>query len=178
MEESVVLDAPPFSFDLRAKDRLFTLSAETEQEMLLWALALVRVAPKLMLPAPEPGASSAERAAQAGAAAKAAALSVPEPSAPPAPAADPATVALEEEMAAAALADKTEGQQEEEEEEPAAATKPAETLKEKVDELWAVITKDAETGAKIERLACWTILLADQELAAFMGKGNAQEGKR
>jgi hypothetical protein len=65
----VVVDAPPFSIDLCTKDRLFTLSVDTEQEMLLWALVLLTAAPRLAPPV-------------AGAAAKAAALSVPETSVP------------------------------------------------------------------------------------------------
>jgi hypothetical protein len=131
LQESVVVDAPPFSIDLCTKDRLFTLSVDTEQEMLLWALALLTAAPRLAppvagaaakaatLPKAEvtPLAPGAVEAAAAGAVAKAAALSVPEPPVPPAAkaeaevaalAVDPAMAALEAEMAAALASDAAE----------------------------------------------------------------------
>jgi hypothetical protein len=203
LQESVVVDAPPFSIDLCTKDRLFTLSVDTEQEMLLWALALLTAAPRLAPPVagaakaatppkakatpPPPGAVEV---AAAGAAAKAAALSVPEPPVPAA--AEAATmVALEAEMAAALAPDSAK---------PAAppgassaaaievvseavaqdidslALLVAARLKGKVDSLWAAMPKDA--NGSIERLACWAVLLADAELADLVGSGDAAKGKQ
>lgn len=40
VEESVVPDAPANSFDLRTKERLFTLAADNSTEMVNWALAI------------------------------------------------------------------------------------------------------------------------------------------
>ena len=47
-------------------------------------------------------------------------------------------------------------------------------LRRKVDALWA--EKGGATGG-IERLACWDILLADDELAMLVGKGELRRGK-
>lgn len=43
VEESIVPDAPQNALDLRTKDRLYTLAAETEADMLRWALAITQV---------------------------------------------------------------------------------------------------------------------------------------
>mmetsp|Transcript_28858 Transcript_28858/g.84244 ORF Transcript_28858/g.84244 Transcript_28858/m.84244 type:complete len:855 (-) Transcript_28858:321-2885(-) len=42
VEESIVPDAPAYALDLRAKDRLYTVAAETETDMLRWALAVTQ----------------------------------------------------------------------------------------------------------------------------------------
>ena len=47
-------------------------------------------------------------------------------------------------------------------------------LKAKVHAMWAEITKDAD--GQVERIACWDFILADKELAALVGDGNAAKG--
>jgi len=50
------------------------------------------------------------------------------------------------------------------------------TLKAKVDALWAAMPKT--DGGSVERLKCWAILLADDELALAMGKNDLLQGKQ
>ncbi len=51
-------------------------------------------------------------------------------------------------------------------------------LERKVEELWFIIEKEEKDGEKsVERIKCWNILLADDDLARLIGNGNLQKGK-
>ena len=51
---------------------------------------------------------------------------------------------------------------------------PLQTVKDKVVSMWAGIIKDDD--GQVERIACWDIILADQELASIVGNGDASRG--
>jgi hypothetical protein len=46
----------------------------------------------------------------------------------------------------------------------------------KVASLWAAMPKDGTS--QVERLACWDILLKDDELAVLIGKNELAQGKK
>ena len=43
--------------------------------------------------------------------------------------------------------------------------------------MWQVVNGGSNKG-EIERLACWDLILADEELASIMGKGDQAKGKK
>ena len=54
------------------------------------------------------------------------------------------------------------------------AKDPLKPVKDKVVSMWAGIIKDDD--GQVERIACWDIILADQELASIVGNGDVARG--